>query len=484
MLLRRLYSILMVLTFLGATNSASGQARRRTTPASRSPTASYAYSRYIEGVKKRDFKTIIDLTFTYQQEVAQIKSANPRALWPKLIDEYYSQKIKSLTEASSLWGDLGRQTMAMMGDPSQSLRAIFYYLPQTANWKVSEVRKGTVLTSGLGQYVQTTIYITVDYPFDASTPLVNKSFLKQTMLNLSVHSGSQLVVGISKVDGADRFWTKPYPQSAVSFLQEKYRQDISHGDSGAANELIELAGWDKVEPYLLEILAAGPPRTPGFDLAVGLLSNHRVQKAAPAIIDALEGRSPTLEGNWPLPDQNLVRALKDIGKTEYSPKAVDVLTKRLTLLVWRQNGARDHDECLQLHLEALAAVDGKEIWLSFPYRANSVTMYAPTAIPFGFVLADICKNWGDASVFDRNSPRLNSLIAFANSLKPPKGPYYRYIQMRTFTIVDALNVQTEGDIFEGIQAYGSPKKTGQFTMSFIRSIEEPNRWLVSDAQRR
>jgi hypothetical protein len=126
MLPRGLYSIVIVLTLLGATNSASGQTRRRTTPTSRSPTASSVYSRYIEAVKKRDFKTIVDLTFTYQQEVAQIKSANPRALWPKLIDEYYSQKINNLTEASSFWSDLGRQTMAMMGDPSQGLRAIFY----------------------------------------------------------------------------------------------------------------------------------------------------------------------------------------------------------------------------------------------------------------------------------------------------------------------------------------------------------------------
>jgi len=484
MLMRLLWISMILLSFLAAANSGIGQPRKRAASNSNSATASAVYSRYIEAVKNRDFKTIIDLTFSYQQEVARIKASNPRALWPKLIGDYYSQQTSNLTEASSFWTDFGRQTMAMMGDPSQGLRAIFYYLPQSARWKVSEIRKGAVLSPGLGQYAQTTIYVTVDYPFDAITPLINKSFLKQTMLNVSIHSASQLVVGLSKVDGTDQLWTKPYPASARSFLEEKYRTSVLHGEADEANDLIELIGWEKAEAFLLGVLGSKPPRTPGFDLAVQLLSSHRVQKAVPAIIEALEGRDPTLEGNWPLPDQNLVTALSDIGKTQDSPKAVEILTKRLTLLVWRQNGATDHDACLRLHLRALAAVDGNDVWLSFPYYANSVTMYAPTAIPFGSILSEICDKWADASVFDRNSPNISSMVDFVRGLQPPKGARYRYLKIQSLTIVDALNVQTTGDIFEGIYAYGSPKKTGESTMAFKRFPVEPNQWLVSDARRR
>src|SRR5258708_9726141 len=57
---------------------------------------------------------------------------------------------------------------------------------------------------------------------------------------------------------------------------------------------------------------------------------------------------------------------------------------------------------------------------------------------------------GNASVFDRNSPHLNSMIDLPTALSRRRGRITGTLKMRTLKIVDALNVQTEGDIFEGI----------------------------------
>src|ERR1044071_8611004 len=83
---------------------------RKESPSARISAAPAVVPRYIEALKNRDFKTVIDLTLNYQQTVAQIKAANPRALWSRRIDEYYSQQITNLTEAPSQWGDYGRSS--------------------------------------------------------------------------------------------------------------------------------------------------------------------------------------------------------------------------------------------------------------------------------------------------------------------------------------------------------------------------------------
>ena len=56
-------------------------------------------ARYIEALQKGDFRTVIDLSYGYQAEVAQIKAQNPQVLWPKLTNQYYDAKIAIRSQA-------------------------------------------------------------------------------------------------------------------------------------------------------------------------------------------------------------------------------------------------------------------------------------------------------------------------------------------------------------------------------------------------
>jgi len=92
--------------------------------------------------------------------------------------------------------------MAAQGDPATTAGGS-YFLPRTCKWNVTEVRSGTVLSPTYGQYGQTSVYVTVDYPLNESTPMSGNYFLKQIMLNFTIYSGTQLIMNVFKVDGAD-----------------------------------------------------------------------------------------------------------------------------------------------------------------------------------------------------------------------------------------------------------------------------------------
>ena len=88
-----LAAAIVILALLLATSTIGllGQATRQPPPAD-------VVSRYIVAIQQSDVKTIVDLTLSYQQELQQIKEQNPQALWPKLIDDYYKQKMGALSQ--------------------------------------------------------------------------------------------------------------------------------------------------------------------------------------------------------------------------------------------------------------------------------------------------------------------------------------------------------------------------------------------------
>jgi len=81
-------------------------------------------ARYIQAIQKRDFKTIIDLTSYYQQQVAGIKAQNPHVLWPKLIGEYCKSKKSSFSQHPGYWQNYGESLGAMIGDPAAAIRSL------------------------------------------------------------------------------------------------------------------------------------------------------------------------------------------------------------------------------------------------------------------------------------------------------------------------------------------------------------------------
>jgi hypothetical protein len=155
-------------------------------------------ARYIQAIQKRDVKTIIDLSGFYQQHVADIKAQNPRALWPKLIGEYYESTIPRFTAEPSGGASFAEMSFGMMGDPAQGIRAALVLLPSSCKWAISETRPGPQADS---------VYVTVEYPEIKDAPVVGSQILRHTILQFMVDRPTGLVGPMQKVTQADAYWT-------------------------------------------------------------------------------------------------------------------------------------------------------------------------------------------------------------------------------------------------------------------------------------
>jgi hypothetical protein len=147
-------------------------------------------TRYIKAVQNRDYKTIIDLTASYQGEVAVIKASNPQVLWSKLIDEYYQQVTKLLSNRT---GEL-RSTAAL--------------LPESCKWIVIEIRGGRV-GPVFDSHEATIVYVSVNYPLWREAPLIGTKLLKSAIVQFSLDRQAQLVLGVSRVTAGDVFAEEP-----------------------------------------------------------------------------------------------------------------------------------------------------------------------------------------------------------------------------------------------------------------------------------
>jgi hypothetical protein len=177
-------------------------------------------SRYINALQKRDFKTIIDLTASYQAEIAQIKAQNPQVLWPKLISEYYDKKVSQLSGPVS-WrsddGTLGTSYggLAQTSDPTAQTfdpTAIRAWFPTSSKWRVTETRDTVIQNVFGGQNSVTITYVEVDYPIWQDAPVVqiitqaqgmfsniDLGMLEKTIIQFTFNSGSQLIANITEV---------------------------------------------------------------------------------------------------------------------------------------------------------------------------------------------------------------------------------------------------------------------------------------------
>ena len=63
----------------------SGQSKDKVPTSASDKQVSYLLRAY----EQDDFKTIFDISYSYQQQVQIIKQANPQAMWKSLTDEYF-----------------------------------------------------------------------------------------------------------------------------------------------------------------------------------------------------------------------------------------------------------------------------------------------------------------------------------------------------------------------------------------------------------
>jgi hypothetical protein len=183
-------------------------------------------ARYIQAIQKRDFKTVIDLTYSFQQQVQTIKANNPQVLWAKLIGEYYTSKASNLSNQPGFWQRYGETLVGGANNPDQSVRALQDFLPNSCKWKVSESRTDQVQDPMTGAlYQRTRVYVTVDYLSPAESAIAGQQRLKEAIIEFDVHAKSQLVMAVSRLSQGDVYWPVPALTNDIAIALLKANAD-------------------------------------------------------------------------------------------------------------------------------------------------------------------------------------------------------------------------------------------------------------------
>src|SRR5579883_128097 len=173
-------------------------------------------TKYINALQKRDFKTVIDLTASYQADIAQIKAQNPQVLWPRLLSEYYDKKISEFSKQADYWESYGEAMSAMLGDPAQALRATAVLLPIASKWTITESRDTVIRNPLTGTAAVRITYIQVAYAKPETSPIVevpsafqvNKR-LKKCIVQFETDPKTQLVRSVGRLAAGDEYWPIP-----------------------------------------------------------------------------------------------------------------------------------------------------------------------------------------------------------------------------------------------------------------------------------
>jgi hypothetical protein len=190
-------------------------------------------TRYIEALQKGDFRTVIDLSYGYQAEIAQIKAQNPQVLWPKLTSQYYNTKIGGLSKKTDSSGTyLATFLQGMTGDPAQQIQFMQNMVLPNAKWKVTETRTEHVQDQFDGhEYDRTVVYITVTFPTFNDSPFVDGEFLKETILEVDLNAKLQQVMRVGRVAQGDTPWDAP-----VTIMNAKWQREGLAGMGGLSAE--------------------------------------------------------------------------------------------------------------------------------------------------------------------------------------------------------------------------------------------------------
>src|SRR5438445_4319852 len=453
-------------------------------------------SRYIGALQRRDLKTIIDLTESYQAEVARIKSQNPQALWSKLIAEYYEAKSSQLAEDPGFWINFAGATI---GDPTQSIRAVAALLPSSCKWVISETRIRKASQTGGLAYTEGTVYADVSYPSLETSPEIAKKFLKHTILEFAVHDETGLVMSITKVGRADVYWTKPYTPAATAFLQTKYQSELlaarTKEEARATIGRLLDAGWDQAEPVLLESLNH---RSAFFTESVSVLGEHQDGNAVPGIMAALKEK---FEGKIKEPgcDEGsmlLMSTLRKIGKTTSADFGLlrEALSNTISAGIHSaglNTLQREDTDCVNGYLLTMSAFDDPA-WQSFPYSYSGI-VYATEGnwgggSVFWKVLEPLSLGSRSADLLDRSSPNTTSALAYVRQLPPCNGnPGHCRIGYLPDYIRVASPAKAErfGEIEEYDELFSPSNRRiiGHFKSELQRSNDPAKPWLIEDIRK-
>lgn len=168
--------------------------------------------KFLTAVQKNDFKTIFEMTYYYQTELAQIRSNNPKALWQKLTAEYYEfkknaflgKKEESLTDA---WIRFGGELFGTPTDPVENVRTLMNLLTLSSKWKVIESKKEKHYDQWSGrQFDIFVVYVSLGYKIIEESPLIGSKVLKEAILSFVLDATAGLYMRSSRVGKGDVYW--------------------------------------------------------------------------------------------------------------------------------------------------------------------------------------------------------------------------------------------------------------------------------------
>jgi hypothetical protein len=166
-------------------------------------------TRYIESLQKLDYRTILDLSYRCQRDVAAIKAQNPEEAWTKLVEEYYESKISSLTTKPEFWRVSRKGLSGATGELTQQIRVLTRLLPQSTKWSIIDARSDHVEGSiQFGAYNRTVVSVSTRYSSIEESPIVDGKCLKEAILQFEIHAKSQLVVTVGRLPKDDVNWSK------------------------------------------------------------------------------------------------------------------------------------------------------------------------------------------------------------------------------------------------------------------------------------
>jgi hypothetical protein len=116
--------------------------------------------RFLNALRSRNYRTVVDLTQYFQKEVTEIKSGNSKSVSQKLVEQYYENRIRTLSQAQYVSGK--------PNDPTAELRTLIEFLPATCQWYFPELLSPS----------HSSIPVTIVYPTIDGAPWIENKFLK------------------------------------------------------------------------------------------------------------------------------------------------------------------------------------------------------------------------------------------------------------------------------------------------------------------
>jgi hypothetical protein len=396
-----------------------------TTQAMEASSATNITTRYIAAIQASDHDTIIDLTYSYQREIAMIKESNPRAVWDRLIEEYYDNKRKSLDLSPSYWTDYAGALLSNLGDPTRRIRSLSGFLPQSCTWLVTETRSRQRRATPFSEaFTATIVYVQVKYPTLAHSPRLENQFLSQTILEFSIDEPTRLVRMVGRVAAADSYWSSPYSTANTEFLVEMYKKELSSPSASLTvlSQLIAL-GWDVAAPVVKDLLTTRPEWA---DELAGTLDTHNDPEAPRIILDLVNAQliGQDITGLCTSRTHGLIRSLSNCAPQK-DPAVTSFLKEALSRLALPPSGYESsiRTDCISAYLEALSAVDDPhwssfQLWPVGTIRVPCKRLGSFMNTEFERIVQDLCLNHERSAFLDQSAENIQTLNTFLHKLSP------------------------------------------------------------------